>query len=52
MTDQSPNLGGRLPLQDPRSLGENARKLYDDIDSTWSGGLTPSISRARQTTDA
>ncbi len=34
MTDQSPNLGGRLPLQDPRSLGENARKLYDDIDST------------------
>jgi len=34
MTDQSLNLGGRLPLQDPRSLGENARKLYDDIDST------------------
>jgi alkylhydroperoxidase family enzyme len=34
MTAQSQNLGGRLPLQDPRALGENARRLFDRIDST------------------
>jgi alkylhydroperoxidase family enzyme/sugar lactone lactonase YvrE len=32
--DQPRDLGGRLPLQDPRSLGESARKLFDRIDST------------------
>ncbi|MGA7806915.1 carboxymuconolactone decarboxylase family protein [Bradyrhizobium sp.] len=31
---QSPNLGGRLPLQDPDSLGKDARQLYDRINST------------------
>jgi 4-carboxymuconolactone decarboxylase len=34
MMNQSQNLGGRLPLQDPGSLNENARRLYDRIDST------------------
>jgi len=37
MTDQSRNLGGRLPLQDLRSLGNNAQQLYDRIDSTMVG---------------
>src|SRR5476651_1315550 len=31
---QPRDLGGRLPLRDPRSLGESARKLFDRIDST------------------
>jgi alkylhydroperoxidase family enzyme len=34
MTDKSTNLGGRLPLQDPRSLKDHAEKLFDRIDAS------------------
>jgi 4-carboxymuconolactone decarboxylase len=42
MTEQSQNLGGRLPLKHPQSLDESARKLYERIDKTmipWAGAI-------------
>jgi hypothetical protein len=35
MTDRDAHLGGRLPLADPQTLSDAARRLYDDFQSSW-----------------